>query len=171
MRSSLAYVPQQVFIFNASVEDNITLWNPEYNLHDLEIAAKESQILTTINNHPEAFQRQLKDNGKDLSGGERQRIEICRALLRQPSILLFDEATSALDNATQSKILDTLKKKAITVVNVSHRLDAALRSDAVLVMQNGRAVEYGPPDQLMSKKSTFYDLVQSEKLYSVESQS
>ena len=171
MRSSLAYVPQQVFIFNASIEDNITLWNPEYNLNNLEIAAKESQILTTINNHPEAFQRQLKDNGKDLSGGERQRIEICRALLRQPSILLFDEATSALDNATQSKILDTLKKKAITVVNVSHRLDAALRSDAVLVMQNGRVVEYGPPDQLMSKKSTFYDLVQSEKLYSVESQS
>ena len=170
MRSSLAYVPQQVFIFNASVEDNITLWNPEYNLHDLEIAAKESQILTTINNHPEAFQRQLKDNGKDLSGGERQRIEICRALLRQPSILLFDEATSALDNATQSKILDTLKKKAITVVNVSHRLDAALRSDAVLVMQNGRVVEYGTPDHLMSKESTFYDLVQSEKPYSVESQ-
>ena len=171
MRSSLAYVPQQVFIFNASIEDNITLWNPEYNLNNLEIAAKDSQILTTINNHPEAFQRQLKDNGKDLSGGERQRIEICRALLRQPSILLFDEATSALDNATQSKILDTLKKKAITVVNVSHRLDAALRSDAVLVMQNGRVVEYGPPDQLMSKKSTFYDLVQSEKPYSVESQS
>ena len=170
MRSSLAYVPQQVFIFNASVEDNITLWNPEYNLHDLETAAKESQILTTINNHPEAFQRQLKDNGKDLSGGERQRIEICRALLRQPSILLFDEATSALDNATQSKILDTLKKKAITVVNVSHRLDAALRSDAVLVMQNGRVVEYGTPDHLMSKESTFYDLVQSEKPYSVESQ-
>ena len=170
MRSSLAYVPQQVFIFNASIEDNITLWNPEYNLNNLEIAAKDSQILTTINNHPEAFQRQLKDNGKDLSGGERQRIEICRALLRQPSILLFDEATSALDNATQSKILDTLKKKAITVVNVSHRLDAALRSDAVLVMQNGRVVEYGTPDHLMSKESTFYDLVQSEKPYSVESQ-
>ena len=166
MRSSLAYVPQQVFIFNASIEDNITLWNPEYNLNDLEIAAKDSQILTTINNHPEAFQRQLKDNGKDLSGGERQRIEICRALLRQPSILLFDEATSALDNATQSKVLDTLKKKAITVVNVSHRLDAALRSDAVLVMQNGRVVEYGSPDELISKRSTFYDLVQSEKPHS-----
>ena len=167
MRSSLAYVPQQVFIFNASVEDNITLWNPSYSLNDLETAAKDSQILSTINNHPEAFQRELKDNGKDLSGGERQRIEICRALLRQPSILLFDEATSALDNATQSKVLDTLKEKAITVVNVSHRLDAALRSDAVLVMKNGGVVEYGPPDKLMSSKSTFYDLVQSEKAHSI----
>ena len=167
MRSSLAYVPQQVFIFNATVEDNITLWNPSYSLNDLETAAKDSQILSTINNHPEAFQRELKDNGKDLSGGERQRIEICRALLRQPSILLFDEATSALDNATQSKVLDTLKEKAITVVNVSHRLDAALRSDAVLVMKNGGVVEYGPPDKLMSSKSAFYDLVQSEKAHSI----
>lgn len=167
MRSSLAYVPQQVFIFNASIEDNITLWNPEYKLSELEVAAKDSEILSTISNHPEAFQRQLKDNGKDLSGGERQRIEICRALLRQPSILLFDEATSALDNATQSKVLDTLKAKAITVVNVSHRLDAALRSDAVLVMQNGDAIEYGPPAKLMSNKSAFYDLVQSEKAESI----
>ena len=168
MRSSLAYVPQQVFIFNASIEENITLWNPGYTLNDLKTAAKDSQILSTINNHPEAFQRELRDNGKDLSGGERQRIEICRALLRQPSILLFDEATSALDNATQSKVLDTLKEKAITVVNVSHRLDAALRSDAVLVMKNGSVVEYGPPDELMSRNSTFFDLVQTEKPYSIE---
>ena len=167
MRSSLAYVPQQVFIFNASIEDNITLWNPSYQLDDLEAAARDSQILSTINNHPEAFQRQLKDNGKDLSGGERQRIEICRALLRKPSILLFDEATSALDNATQSKVLDTLKAKAITVVNISHRLDAALRSDAVLVMQNGEVVEYGSPDKLISNESTFFNLVQSEKAQSI----
>ena len=167
MRSSLAYVPQQVFIFNASIEDNITLWNPAYQLKDLETAAKDSQILSTINNHPEAFQRQLKDNGKDLSGGERQRIEICRALLRKPSILLFDEATSALDNATQSKVLDNLKAKTITVVNISHRLDAALRSDAVLVMQNGEVVEYGSPDKLISNKSTFFNLVQSEKAQTI----
>ena len=167
MRSSLAYVPQQVFIFNSSVADNISLWNPEYKLSDLEEAAKDAQILSTITNHPEAFKRQLKDNGKDLSGGERQRIEICRALLRKPSILLFDEATSALDNATQSKVFDTLKAKAITVVNVSHRLDAALRSDVVLVMQNGVAVEYGPPDKLLLNKSSFFDLVQSEKAQSI----
>ena len=117
--------------------------------------------------HQGAQDTELKDNGKDLSGGERQRIEICRALLRKPSILLFDEATSALDNATQSKVLDTLKAKAITVVNISHRLDAALRSDAVLVMQNGEVVEYGSPDKLISNKSTFSNLVQSEKAQSI----
>ena len=167
MRNSLAYVPQQVFVFNASVHDNITLWRPGYSLERLEEAAQDAQILNTINAHPEAFQRELADNGSDLSGGERQRLEICRALLRRPSILLLDEATSALDNATQSKVLDGLKKRKITVVSVAHRLDAALRSDQVLVMHHGSVVEQGTPDQLLAQKGDFYSLVESEKARSL----
>ena len=163
MRNSLAYVPQQVFVFNASVHDNITLWRPGYTLKDLEEAADDAQILRTINDHPESFQRELHDNGSDLSGGERQRLEICRALVRNPTILLFDEATSALDNATQSRVLDALKKRGITVVNVAHRLDAALRSDNVLVMQNGSVVEQGSPNQLMQKPGAFKTLVDNER--------
>ena len=117
--------------------------------------------------HPEAFQRELADNGSDLSGGERQRLEICRALLRRPSILLFDEATSALDNETQSKVLDALKERKITVVNVAHRLDAALRSDQVLVMRHGSVVEQGTPDQLLARQGEFHSLVESEKARSL----
>ena len=167
MRNSLAYVPQQVFVFNASIHDNITLWRPGFSLERLEEAAQDAQILNTIMSHPEGFQRELADNGSDLSGGERQRLEICRALLRRPSILLFDEATSALDNATQSKVLDVLKKRKITVVNVAHRLDAALRSDQVLVMRNGRVVEQGAPNQLLEQQGEFYSLVQTEKSQSI----
>lgn len=167
MRNSLAYVPQQVFVFNASVHDNITLWRPGYSLEHLEEAAQDAQILNTINAHPEAFQRELADNGSDLSGGERQRLEICRALLRRPSILLFDEATSALDNETQSKVLDALKERKITVVNVAHRLDAALRSDQVLVMRHGSVVEQGTPDQLLARQGEFHSLVESEKARSL----
>lgn len=166
MRKSLAYVPQQVFVFNATVRDNITLWRPGYALNQLENAAKDSQILDTINSHPEAFQRRLHDNGSDLSGGERQRLEICRALVRQPSILLFDEATSALDNVTQSKVLDAIKMRGITVVNVAHRLDAALRSDQVLVMKNGAVLEHGSPDQLLAQRGAFHALVDQERFQS-----
>jgi len=162
MRSSLAYVPQQVFVFNASIHDNLTLWRPGYSLEQLEHAAKDAQILRTINNHPESFHRHLRDNGSDLSGGERQRLEICRALLRNPSILLFDEATSALDNETQSKVLNALRRRKITVINVAHRLDAALRSDQVLVMKNGLVVEHGPPSELLSQGGAFHQLVQNE---------
>ena len=163
MRDSLAYVPQQVFIFNASVHDNITLWRPGYSLDELETAANDAQVLHTITGHPEAFARNLHDNGSDLSGGERQRLELCRALLRRPSILLLDEATSALDNATQSRVLDALKRRGLTVVSVAHRLDAALRSDQVLVMRHGAVVEQGPPQELLARDGAFRELVQNEQ--------
>ncbi|TCD55379.1 peptidase C39 [Synechococcus sp. BS56D] len=163
MRDSLAYVPQQVFMFNASIHDNITLWRSGYRLQDLEVAARDAQILNTITSHPEAFARHLKDNGSDLSGGERQRMELCRALLRSPSILLLDEATSALDNATQMRVLDALKARGLTVVSVAHRLDAALRSDQVLVMAQGAVVELGSPQELLDHSGAFRALVDSER--------
>ena len=162
MRDSLAYVPQQVFMFNASIHGNITLWRSGYRLQDLEEAASDAQILNTITSHPEAFARHLKDNGSDLSGGERQRMELCRALLRRPSILLLDEATSALDNATQMRVLDALKARRLTVVSVAHRLDAALRSDQVLVMAQGAVVELGSPQELLDQNGAFRALVDSE---------
>lgn len=163
MRRSLAYVPQQVFMFNASIQDNITLWRPGYSLHDLEEAARDAQVLETITAQPEAFQRTLRDNGSDLSGGERQRLELCRALLRKPSILLLDEATSALDNATQSRVLDALERRGLTLISVAHRLDAALRSDQVLVMRAGKVIERGSPQQLLSQQGAFRELVQAEQ--------
>jgi len=82
--------------------------------------------------------------------------------LRNPSILLFDEATSALDNETQSKVLNALRRRNITVINVAHRLDAALRSDQVLVMKNGLVVEHGPPSELLSQGGAFHQLVKNE---------
>jgi ATP-binding cassette subfamily B protein len=163
MRSSLAYVPQQVFIFNASVRDNITLWRPGFRLSELEAAAKDAQILQTITGHPEAFARVLRDNGSDLSGGERQRLELCRALLRKPSILLLDEATSALDNATQLRVLESLRSRHITVVSVAHRLDVALGSDQVIVMRNGAVIEQGEPHHLLENDGAFRALVQNEQ--------
>lgn len=163
MRRSLAYVPQQVFMFNASVQDNITLWRPGYSLDELELAARDADVLETITSHPEAFKRHLRDNGSDLSGGERQRMELCRALLRRPSILLLDEATSALDNASQSRVLDALQRLGLTVISVAHRLDAALRSDQVLVMQAGAVLERGSPQELLEQKGPFHALVQAEQ--------
>ena len=164
MRHSIAYVPQQVFVFNATIWDNITLWNPEYQLDDLVKAAKEAELLDIINNHPEAFLRQLNDNGSDLSGGERQRLELCRALIRQPAILLLDEATSSLDNLTQQRVLNTVCSKGSTVVSVAHRLDAALVSDEVWVMSQGKIIERGNPKELLKNSSgAFSKLLEAEQ--------
>ena len=119
--------------------------------------------------HPEAFQRELRDNGSDLSGGERQRLEICRALIRCPSILLLDEATSSLDNLSQRRVLDAVKERGITVVSVAHRLDAALDSDQILVMDHGQVIERGHPDDLLKQPNgAFTQLVAAERRDQVE---
>ena len=169
VRGSIAYVPQQVFVFNASIRDNITLWNPDYNDQDLQAAAADAQFLETVTGHPDGFQRQLRDNGSDLSGGERQRLEICRALIRRPSILLLDEATSSLDNLSQRRVLDAVQQRGITVVSVAHRLDAALASDQVLVLAKGQVIERGHPGRLLDDpQSEFSKLVAAERRDQIE---
>lgn len=169
VRASIAYVPQQVFVFNASIRENITLWNPDFTDEDLHNAAADAQLLDTIYSQPEAFNRQLSDNGSDLSGGERQRLEICRALIRRPSILLLDEATSSLDNVTQRLILNALHNRGITVVSCAHRLDAALDSQQVLVLSHGNVVERGHPDVLLANPDgAFSKLIAAEQRDQVE---
>jgi NHLM bacteriocin system ABC transporter peptidase/ATP-binding protein len=169
VRGSIAYVPQQVFVFNASLRDNITLWNPDFTDEELQDAAADAQLLGMINGQPEGFQRQLRDNGSDLSGGERQRLEICRALIRRPSILLLDEATSSLDNVTQRQVIDAVQKRGITVVTCAHRLDAALESQQVLVLSHGKVVERGRPDDLLANPDgAFSALVAAERRDQVE---
>ena len=169
VRGSIAYVPQQVFVFNASLRDNITLWDPDFSDEDLHSAAADAQLLEMVNSQPEGFQRQLQDNGSDLSGGERQRLEICRALIRQPSILLLDEATSSLDNVTQRQVLDAVHQRGITVVSCAHRLDAALDSQQVLVLSQGKVVERGHPDDLLADPDgAFTKLVAAERRDQVE---
>lgn len=169
VRASIAYVPQQVFVFNATIRDNITLWNPDYTDEQLASAAADAQLLDMVTAHPEAFQRELRDNGSDLSGGERQRLEICRALIRCPSILLLDEATSSLDNLSQRRVLDAVKGRGITVVSVAHRLDAALDSDQILVMDHGQVIERGHPDDLLKQPDgAFTQLVAAERRDQVE---
>ena len=169
VRGSIAYVPQQVFVFNASLRDNITLWNPDFTDEELHSAAADAQLLEMVNSQPEAFQRQLRDNGSDLSGGERQRLEICRALIRRPSILLLDEATSSLDNVTQRQVLDAVQKRGITVVSCAHRLDAALDSQQVLVLSHGKVVERGHPEELLGNpEGAFTKLLAAERRDQVE---
>lgn len=164
MRQSLAYVPQEIFIFAESIYDNITLWNSDYDLNDLEASARDAQILNLIHSYPEGFLRQLRDNGSDLSGGERQRIELCRALVRQPSILLLDEATSALDNETQAEFLKALKLRNITVISIAQRLETAIHGDMIIFIKNGKIIESGDPQLLLRQDSSFSQLLHSERI-------
>ncbi len=163
LRSCLAYVPQEVAVFNGSIWDNLTLWQEGYSRKEVERAASMACIHDTVIGHPEAYRRCLRDNGADLSGGQRQRLELCRALLRNPSILLLDEATSALDDATEASVLRNIRDAGITTVSVAHRMTAALQSDLVIVLDAGHEVERGSPTSLLKVESHFGALVKAER--------
>lgn len=162
IRDSLGYVPQDVFVFNASFEDNIRLWKPGYSRADVVAAAQAAALHDEIMQYSESYDTLLHDNGTNISGGQRQRLEIARALLKRPSILLLDEATSALDNRSEEHVLNAVRAMGITVVSVAHRLNSALKSDLVVVLEQGRVIEQGPPDVLLARQGAFHRLVSAE---------
>jgi ATP-binding cassette subfamily B protein len=162
IRASLAYVPQDVFVFNGSFDDNIKLWRPGFSHADVVAAARAANLHDDISSYSESYNTLLKDNGTNISGGQRQRLEIARALIHKPNILLLDEATSALDNNSEEHILKAIKQMGITVITVAHRLNAALQSDQVLVLEQGKVVEQGHPKELLARQGAFHRLVIAE---------
>jgi ATP-binding cassette subfamily B protein len=162
IRNSLSYVPQDVFVFNATFEDNIKLWRPGYGHADVVAAAQAANLHDEIMCYSESYNTLLKDNGTNISGGQRQRLEIARSLIKQPTILLLDEATSALDNKSEEHVLSAVKQLGITVVSVAHRLNAALHSDQVIVLEQGKVLEQGHPQELLDRQGAFHRLVMAE---------
>lgn len=162
LREAIAYVPQDVFCFNASVLENITCWEPGYSREEVVAAAKKARLHETIISHPEGYNRILRDNGADLSGGQRQRLEIARALLRNPKIVLLDEATCFLDNETEKNVLSSIWENCSTVVMVAHRLTAALNSDHIVVIDGGSIKEQGSPKELLAAGGLFKELYDRE---------
>jgi len=162
LRQTIGYVPQDVFMFNETIGTNLRLWR-EY-ISDLEMvkAVKDAAVMEVIKDSPLGFERLLRTGGTDLSGGQRQRLEIARALVCQPKIILLDEATSALDDETERKVLQNLWDRKITTISVAHRMTSALKGDYVLVMEKGAIVERGHPDELISNKGLFCKLVDME---------
>jgi ATP-binding cassette subfamily B protein len=126
------------------------------------MALEAAQLDEFVSELPYGLHTPIGENGLQLSGGQRQRLALARSFYRRSQFLLLDEATSALDNATQSSVLDALERRKLTLISVAHRLDAALRSDQVLVMRNGAVIEQGSPQQLLAAEGAFHALVQAE---------
>ena len=160
---SVAYVPQEIFMFNTTFSNNISLWDPSINAEDLEWSSQAAELAQLIRSYPQSYSYNVGQGGGKLSGGQKQRVSIARSLARRPDLILLDEATSALDNATETKVMESILKENMSVISVSHRLFTALNSDNVLVMDKGKIVEYGPPQKLIADKGLFAELVQSEE--------
>ena len=152
LRNQLALVPQDPWMLDGTIADNIGFGRPGASQADLEAAAALTGLDELLPRLPDGWHTQVGEGGVRLSGGQRRRVALARAILRDASVLLLDEPTSGLDAASEQAVLDALDWAADgrTVVSVSHRLGLAARADRVVVLDGGRVVEQGPPGELLA---------------------
>jgi subfamily B ATP-binding cassette protein MsbA len=155
-RRRIGYVGQDVFLFNASVRDNIAYGRPEATGAEIEAAARQANAHEFIVELPVGYDTVVGDRGARLSGGQRQRIALARAFVRRPGLLILDEATNALDGVSEHLVQRSIQavRGECTVVIVAHRLDTILDADHVVVLERGRVVEQGPLAELLAADGT-----------------
>jgi ABC-type multidrug transport system fused ATPase/permease subunit len=165
LRNSIGYVPQEAFLFNASIRENLSIMKSKATDQEIWEALEFSSAAEFVKNLPEGLDTMIGDRGIRLSGGERQRIVLARAILRKPSILVLDEATSALDSENETKIQQAIEqlKGKMSIIVIAHRLSTIRNADQVIVLDKGRVVQSGPFTQLaQEKKSMFNSLLEKQ---------
>ena len=164
IRSNIAVVSQNPYIFNLSIRDNLRIVKPDLTEEEMRRVCKAACIDEDIMNMAEGYDTVIGEGGTNLSGGQKQRLAIARSLLRDSRILLLDEATSALDNVTQSRIRDALHnvRKDHTVIMVAHRLSTIIDADQIIYMEDGKVLDEGTHSELMQRCTPYKELYENE---------
>lgn len=164
-QSQIAYVPQEVFLFDDSILRNVAIGEDTANVNWERL----KYAMTTANIHhfvekelPQKYNTLIGEQGVRLSGGQRQRLGLARALYREPKVLILDEATSALDSITESAVIDSLKAHAenLTIIVIAHRLSTVRHADCIYLLEKGRIIAEGNYEKLIQKSEVFREMVE-----------
>lgn len=164
LRTQIGYVPQDVFLFSDTIENNIGFGLSSVGDERIEQAAKDADVYSNIMEFPEGFKTRVGERGITLSGGQKQRVSIARAVVREPKILMLDDALSAVDTKTENNILNSLKRimKDRTSIIISHRVSSAKLADKIIVLSDGQIVEQGTHESLLEHNGIYAELFEKQ---------
>lgn len=169
LRSQIGYVPQEVFLFSDTIANNIAFGLDTFTTDQVEQAAKDAAVYDNIIAFEEGFETSIGERGITLSGGQKQRVSIARALVKEPKILIFDDCLSAVDTKTEEQILNNLSRimKGKSSIFIAHRVSTIKNADHILVLDQGRIVEQGSHQELMTLGGEYYELHEKQLLEAI----
>ncbi|MFA7420391.1 MAG: NHLP family bacteriocin export ABC transporter peptidase/permease/ATPase subunit [Melioribacteraceae bacterium] len=159
LSTSITMVDQEIFLFEGTVTENITMWDNTILFQNVLNASRDAHIHAEISARPLGYDNIIDEGGRNFSGGQKQRLEIARALVDNPSIIILDEATSALDPTTEKIIDENLRRRGCTCLIIAHRLSTIRDCDEIIVMERGKIVQRGTHEELKSIHGVYLELI------------